>query len=232
LSGDVEIGSSNAGAGASGRGRGNLGRVSDTSCFYPGTRIATPDGQLTVEALRTGDLVLDSDANVIPIRWMGRKTASTRFEHHLHVLPVCVAAGALGDNLPTRDLLVSQDHALLVDGLLIHAGALLNGTTIRRHSAVPETFTYFHIELAEQALVMAEGVPAETVLDNVDRLDFDNWAEYVELYGDALPVIELPLPRAKSRRQVPMQTRWRLAARAEQLLRQARYVVLESAQSI
>jgi len=38
------------------------------------------------------------------------------------------------------------------------------------------------------SLILAENTPAETFVDNVDRLHFDNWAEYEALYpyGDGL----------------------------------------------
>lgn len=187
-------------------------------CFMKGTRIATPDGEVAVETLKIGDLVLTAEGKAMPVRWIGRQTVSTIFADPLRVLPIRITAGALGENLPVRDLLVSPDHALLVDGVLIHAGALVNGTTIRRESDVPTTFTYYHVELADHSLILAEGVPAETFVDNVDRLAFDNWEEHEALYGDLPPIPELELPRAKAQRQVPMATRQRLAARAAALL--------------
>ena len=51
-------------------------------------------------------------------------------------------------------------------------------------------------------------------VDNVDRLHFDNWAEYEALYPDGKPVKELPYPRAKAHRQVPPDIRVRMAERA------------------
>jgi hypothetical protein len=71
-------------------------------------------------------------------------------------------AGALGDNTPSRDLLVSPDHALLVDGLLVQAAALVDGIAVRHEPAPAERFTWYHIELEDHALVLAEGTPAET----------------------------------------------------------------------
>ncbi len=183
------------------------------ACFMPGTLIRTPDGERAVESLAIGDLVLTAEGEAKPVLWIGRQTVSRVFADPLRVLPIRIIAGALDENLPVRDLLVSPDHALLVDGVLIQAGALVNGTTIRREEDVPTVYTYYHVELADHALLLAEGVPAETFVDAVDRMGFDNWDEHLALYPQGLAVEELPLPRAKSHRQVPMAIRGRLAGR-------------------
>ncbi|WP_296707698.1 Hint domain-containing protein [Rhodoblastus sp.] len=192
--------------------------VENVICFYPGTRIATPAGDVPVEALAAGDLVLTSEGEAAPVRWMGRQTVSTRFSDPLRVLPIRICAGALGEGLPVRDLLVSPDHALLIDRVLVHAGALVNDVSIIRERNVPEIFTYWHIELADHALVRAEGVAAETFIDNVDRMAFDNWEEH-ESAQPAPPMRELPYPRAKSARQTPQAIRRMLAARAAEIAR-------------
>ena len=185
-------------------------------CFLAGTHIATPKGQRTVEKLAIGELVLTASGDVRPVRWIGHKTIVSRFADPLKAYPIRIAAGALGAELPARDLLVSPDHALLVDGALVQAGALVNGMSITRHTPADERFTWFHIELEDHALVLAEGAPAETYVDNVTRRRFDNYAEFAALYGDddvaAIP--ELDLPRVKSARQLAPATRARLAVRA------------------
>jgi hypothetical protein len=183
-------------------------------CFMPGTLIATPGGETEVESLRRGDLVLTAEGRAAPIVWVGRQTVSRRFADPLRVLPVRIKAGALGKGMPRRDLLVSPDHALFLDGVLVHAGALVNGSTIRQESEVPEQWTYWHVELADHALVLAEGVPAESFVDNAERRAFDNWAEHEALCPRVCSVREMPFPRAKSRRQVPLSLRQRLAALA------------------
>jgi hypothetical protein len=190
---------------------------SDTTCFLAATMVRTPQGEVAVETLKRGDLVLTHDGRSVSVDWLGVQTVSLRFADKLRVLPIRVRAGAIAENVPSRDLLISPDHALLVEGALIQAGALVNGTSIVRETNVPTTFTYYHVEVEDHSLILAENTPAETFVDNVDRLGFDNWAEHEALYPNGKHVEELPYPRAKSHRQVPVSTRVMLGARAQVL---------------
>jgi len=178
-----------------------------------GTRILAPSGEVNVEDLKPGDLVLTTDGRAVPVRWLGRQTVLRGFADETS-LPVRVKAGALDENVPSRDLLVSHQHALFVDGVLVQAGALINGSTVVREFDVPETFVFYHIEIDDHSLVLAENTPAETFVDNVDRSRFDNWHEYEALYPNGKNVEEMPYPRAKAARQVPSAIRARLAKRA------------------
>ncbi len=187
--------------------------ASYVTCFLEGTLIATPEGEVPVEALAIGGLVTTLDGSARPVRWIGRRTIATRFADPRRQLPVRIAAGALGGGLPRRDLLVSPDHALLLDGLLVQAGALAGQPGIATAQDLPERVTYYHIELADHALVLAEGAAAETFVDNATRARFDNHDEFLALYGDApAPTGELDLPRVKSARQLPARWRQRHAA--------------------
>ena len=159
-----------------------------------GTMIRTPDGEVAVETLKHGDLVLTTDGVAKPVSWLGRQTVSMFFADPLRSLPIRIKAGALAENVPSRDLLVSPDHALLVDGVMIQAGALVNGTFNRARNKVPKVFTYYHVELDDHSLILAENTPAETFVDNVDRMGFDNWAEHEALYPEGKTVTELPYP--------------------------------------
>jgi hypothetical protein len=170
----------------------------DVSCFTAGTLIATPDGPRAVETLNAGDRVLTADGGETTVKWLGRQPVDTRIEHPAKINPICITAGALGYNLPERDLRVSPDHGIAIDGYLINAGALVNGTTIYQERNVSEDFTYYHIETDAHELILAEGVAAETFADFSARVDFENADE---ASGRVIP--EMPLPRISSARMVP-----------------------------
>ncbi|WP_323764321.1 Hint domain-containing protein [Marinovum sp.] len=184
---------------------------SQATCFAEGTRIATADGDRAVEALEIGDLVLTATGATVPVRWIGRQTLhravmGARFQ------PVRIRAGALGDCLPHADLTVTADHGMVIDGLVINAAALVNGTTIDwvPMAELPDSFTVYHIETEAHDVILAEGAPAETFIDYIGRQAFDNAAEYLALYGAERIIPEMPQPRISSARLLPGALRQRL----------------------
>jgi hypothetical protein len=162
-----------------------------------------------VETLAIGDRVQTGDGRTTTIKWVGRQTVVPMFGPAERLMPVRFAAGSLGMGLPTADLTVTADHGMLLDGVICHAGALVNGSTITRVplSEMGETYTVYHIETEAHEIILANGAPAETFIDNVSRRVFDNFAEFETLYGDVPEMEELPYPRAMSARQVPERLR-------------------------
>jgi hypothetical protein len=84
-----------------------------------------------------------------------------------------MVAGAFEEGLPRRDLLVSPDHAFLIDGKLIPARMLVNGMTVRDEAGC-RSVTYYHVELDAHDVLLAEGLPAESYLDTGNRSIFEN----------------------------------------------------------
>ncbi|NKX43902.1 Hint domain-containing protein [Roseicyclus persicicus] len=188
----------------------------DAVCFLPGTAIATPLGATAVEDLRVGDTVLTADGRAVPVTWVGIQTVSTVFGRAAGRQPVRIAEGALGGGLPRRDLCLTADHALLIDGLLVAAGALVKGRGI---TWIPEAetgarYTVYHVETAAHDVILAEGTPAETFVDYIGRRAFDNHAEYLALYGADRPIPESRLPRITAARHLPAGLRARLGIAA------------------
>ena len=184
----------------------SVGGFEIQECFLAGTLILTEDGEKSVEELTIGDRLYTFSGQLEPIKWIGRQTYHRATAHPLRSNPIHVKPGALGENLPLRDLFVSPDHALLVDGLLINAGALTNGTSIVQIQPDEDSFTYYHIELQHHALLIAEGTAAESYLpQKQDRVSFDNADEYAALYSEQTFISLLPMnyPRVSSKRQLP-----------------------------
>ncbi len=159
--------------------------ITDVPCFATGTRLLTPDGQVAVERLAVGDAVLTArDGSAQHIVWVGSRTVDlARHAIPEKVIPVVILAGAFGDGLPERDLKLSPDHALFIDGHLVEAKTLVNGTTVIRDHSIRHV-TYHHIELERHDVVLAEGLAAETYLDSGNRQNFSADAAPLVLHPD------------------------------------------------
>ncbi|MFQ3254844.1 MAG: hypothetical protein ACI9U6_003155 [Loktanella salsilacus] len=155
-----------------------IGRVNFTEieklviCFTPGARIMTPKGQIAVQDLHVGDLVMTRDHGMQPIAWIGQRSLSAADLRRAPKLqPVRIAAGSLGDGLPERDLVLSPNHRMLIQS---HRAALLfaenevlapakhmvgnAGITQADVSGV----TYVHIMFERHEVVLSDGVWSES----------------------------------------------------------------------
>jgi len=151
-----------------------LGYTLAAPCYAAGTRILTARGEVRVEDLAAGDMVQARFAGLTPIKWIGhRRIDCRRHPDPQQVWPVRVVAGAFGPDQPCRDLFLSPDHAVAVDGALIPIRLLMNGASIRQETGVPLVH-YFHIELDRHDLLLADGTQAESYLDTGNRGMFAN----------------------------------------------------------
>lgn len=145
-------------------------------CFVEGTLILTADGEVPVERLRVGDLVVTpgQPSPLSPVVWVGRRHVDiTRQRHAAQAAPVRIKAGALAEGIPFRDLFVSPDHALFIDGVLVPARLLVNGLTIVLQSWWREV-VYHHVELARHVVIVSDGALSESYLEDGNRHLFDN----------------------------------------------------------
>jgi len=151
--------------------------LSSVVCFAEGTRVLAADGEVAVEDLSEGDLVvtLRGDGHILqPIKWIGyRRVDLGGHPHPVLAAPVRIRRGAFAEERPQRDLVVSPDHCLFIDGKLIPAKLLINGMTIVQELE-PRVVTYRHIELEQHAILLAEGLPTESYLDTGNRAYFSN----------------------------------------------------------
>ena len=162
--------------------------ASTVACFYQGTQITLASGEnISVDNLNIGDLI-HTHKGALPLKWLGRRkvTKSVR-QQYPHQLPVIIEKGALGFNMPNTDLMVSQGHTILAEGHLICACLLENDINCYRANCdyLPDDFEYFHLEFAEEeVLLLSNGTPTASYVNTQTRMMFDNYQEYIDLYGD------------------------------------------------
>lgn len=123
-------------------------------CFLKGTVIRTMQGDKKIEDLIVGDLLPTVFGGGAPIKSITR---------HRLGMAVRIARSALGPDVPNEDLYVSSPHALLIDGTLVAAGSLLNGTTITEPLNFDD-FESFNVVLEQHNVIYANGAPCESLL--------------------------------------------------------------------
>ena len=161
--------------------------TTNLACYVRGTAILTDRGEIAVECLAIGDRLMTYAGEARTLRWIGRRSFSRRFiAGNPAILPVLIRAGALAEGIPRRDLLVSSCHAMWLDGVLVPAQALVNDTSITQVKS-SLAIEYFHLELDSHDVILAEGAPSETFVDDGGRGMFHNAHEYGTLYPDTLP---------------------------------------------
>lgn len=172
-------------------------------CFTPGTWIETPSGPRLVEELSEGDRVMTKDSGAQDIQWIGsRRMTGARLFAMPRLRPVRILAGALGEDWPDLDLLVSPEHRMVITGdvarslfntpeVLVAAKDLVNGTSISVDVKAREV-TYIHLLLPKHEVIWANGVetesfhPANTALSTLTDADRARLLERLpELENDA-----------------------------------------------
>jgi hypothetical protein len=155
------------------------------NCFLKGTKILTAEGERKIEDLAVGDLLPTMFGGQRPIQWIGRYPVRRRDPSKPWVksaLPIRISRGALTANVPHADLYVTAFHSILIDGVLVPAEMLINGTTVTRDEASEyDELAYFHVKLESHDVIYAEGAPAETLLEvNESAVNF---VDYLRQYG-------------------------------------------------
>lgn len=199
---------------------GNYAQDSFITCLLGSTQILCDQGSVQVADLVVGDLIRTPNG-LLPVRFIGRSTRNIFGLRSAGQLPVCIEADALGKLGPEQPIHCTPNHAFLVKGCLVEARALVNGTTIRQLQSWDEAnITYYSIELEDHALVWANGMLTEIYLaterdGSTTRTSWDNYNDYLGLYGESGSMKELALPRIPFARQLPEEIRQVIGAPAE-----------------
>lgn len=170
----------------------------DLACFAVGTLIETDRGQVAVEGLRIGDLVVTADQGLQPIRWIGRSPLTQRdLLARPHLRPIRIPRGSFGRGIPNRDLVLSPQHRVLLEGWRIElnfgtrqvfapAIALVGSNGIEV-DATCEDIEYLHLMFDHHQVIYSEGLASESFLvgDTIrSNMDQAQLAEILELFPE------------------------------------------------
>ena len=163
--------------------------LSESACFLAGTRILTEHGEIEVERLARGDSVAtlrDGAIVHVPVKWVGGRCLDAATVRRTAIRPIRIRAGSFCDGVPHRDLLVTPEHCILVEGRLVPARMLVNDRSIVEDHSIA-SFSFHHVELDTHGVLLAEGLTTESYLDTGNRAAFAN-AAIVSLHAG--PVLD------------------------------------------
>lgn len=190
-------------------------------CFVRGTFIATPDGQVLVEDIKAGDLVLTKDHGPQTVRWVGRRAFSAdQLSMKENLRPIRIKAGAFAEELPLHDLVISPQHRVVMKSeivkemtgekeVLVAAKQLLSCDDINIDDKI-ETVEYFHIMFERHEIVYANGMQVESLYAGPQALKSlppSSLDELLEIFPelekkDAAPVPARSFVTGKDARQI------------------------------
>jgi antigen 43 len=167
------------------------GGLDITICYLGGTMIRmADDSETAVEDIAIGDSVqtfVDGAETARAVTWVGAKRQIVRagVPDDQAGYPVRVRMGALSDGVPHKDLLVTADHCLYLDGAFVPVRMLVNGGSIDYDRSITD-YTYYHVETERHAIISADGALAETYLDTGNRRGFSQPGQIVVLNSRSL----------------------------------------------
>ncbi len=194
-------------------------------CFTPGSRIATPRGEINVEELHVGDRVITRDDGVQDIHWIGKKKLSAQdLIQEPKLKPVLIKKGALGNNLPERDMMVSPNHRMLVANsqtqvlfdereVLVAAKHLVGQPGVHQIDTLGTE--YIHVMFERHQVILGDGSWTESFQPgdhSLNGIDDDQRDEIFKLFPD--------LQKAEGRRAYSS-ARQSLKAHEARMLRQS-----------
>jgi autotransporter passenger strand-loop-strand repeat protein len=156
--------------------------VTYDKCFLAGTNILTIAGEVAVERLAVGDRIVDQGGEEREIVWIGRRAAKVRpgLSDDMAGYPVRIRQGAISENIPNKDLLITAEHAIFLDGSFVPARMLVNGGSIIYDKSFT-SFDYFHVETDCHCALFSDGLLSESYLDTGERETFAGDGKVVRL---------------------------------------------------
>lgn len=154
-------------------------------CFLAGSMVRTPEGDVAVENLRSGDHVvaLVNGQNVTrEVVWTGVAHAKIKADmpDDMAGYPVRILKNAFAEGVPYKDMLITAEHCLFIDGKMVPARMLVNGSSIFYDRSITD-YDYYHVETAEHSVLTVDGMLTESYLDTGNRAAFVSNGNVVSL---------------------------------------------------
>lgn len=145
-------------------------------CFVKGTKIMTNRGFVPIEDITLNDSVVTTgiinNSKVSPIGLMKTPIVfiGNFSEYHLTNIsrPIVISKNALGANVPTEDVRVSPDHAIVINKITVYAKYLVNGVTIYRDMEC-NSVVYYHIMTQNHFTLNSSGLWSESLKGCAER---------------------------------------------------------------
>lgn len=139
-------------------------------CFLTDVQIETPSGAKFVQDLRVGDEIITVENNQKYVQKITSIVSKNVIVMNKDQSPIRILKSAITDNVPYKDLLITPEHCLFIEGQFIPARMLVNGRSIIQDTSYT-TYDYYHIETEEHSVVIADGMLTESYLDTGSRIN-------------------------------------------------------------
>jgi hypothetical protein len=156
-------------------------------CFTSGTLILTPSGEVPIDFLRPGDLVVTKDNGPRPLLWSSmRRLGPVELGRMPHLKPIEIKPGAFGNH---SALVVSPQHGVLVNydnnETLVrakHLAEMRGGVRIKKGC---RAVTYCHLLFEKHEVIFSNGLPSESFFpgpEAIKTLDSGAYNELITLF--------------------------------------------------
>ncbi|BAH98641.1 Hint domain-containing protein [Acetobacter pasteurianus] len=145
-------------------------------CFLAGTEISVNGATRKVEDLAVGDridVLVNGKTEQKTVTWVGKSTsvAAPFLPLDMAGYPVRIVKDALAEGVPFKDMLITPEHCLYLNGCFVPARMLVNGQSIFYDQSFT-SYDYYHVETEDHAIITADGVLTESYLDTGNRRSF------------------------------------------------------------
>jgi len=138
------------------------------TCFHPETLVNTSMGIRSIDSIKSGDMLVGENGQSVEVVYNIKNLAFTKKF-------IKIYKGALGNDLPMNDLLITKGHPIIINGQEIEVEKLVNGSTII-NSVLDKSVNIYSICTKERTVIMIEGILALTWAEN-------DWIEFTKKHN-------------------------------------------------